>query len=170
VKTPHGRIVEFQHSYLKPNERRTREAFYKSIIWVVDGLRLKRSKQSFYRSLTERVPPNVPQSQFSLMTHECELFRTWAKSSVGVYFDFGEAEEDIRRFGIGVLWRLSPNTRDGFAILNAVSITAFIDALLKGTQIRGMPPLPTPRFRSPPIPLPGFGRYLVRRRRMRGRF
>jgi hypothetical protein len=170
VKTPHGRIVEFQHSYLKPDERRAREAFYKSIIWVVDGLRLKRSNHSFYRSLTERVPLNIPQSQFSVMTQECELLRTWTNSGVGVYFDFGETEEDVRRFGIRMLWRLSPNTRDGFAILNAVSITSFVDALLRSTQIKGVPPLPTPRFRSPPIPLPGFGRYLVRRRRMRGRF
>jgi hypothetical protein len=170
VKTPHGRIIEFQHSYLKPDERRTREAFYKSIIWVVNGLRLKRSKHSFYRLLTERVPPNVPQSQFSIMTHECEPLRAWGNSGVGVYLDFGETEEDVRRFGIRVLWRLSPTNPDGFAVLNAVSITAFIEALLSGTSIKGIPPLLAPRVRLPPIPLPGFARYLARGRRMRRRF
>ena len=37
VKTPHGLVIEFQHSALSPEERRSREDFYKDMIWIVDG-------------------------------------------------------------------------------------------------------------------------------------
>ena len=42
VKTDEGWVVEFQHSHIKPEERRSRNNFYKKLIWVVDGTRLKK--------------------------------------------------------------------------------------------------------------------------------
>lgn len=33
VKTDTGWVIEFQHSYIKPEERRSRDAFYKKIVW-----------------------------------------------------------------------------------------------------------------------------------------
>jgi len=36
VKTPTGLIVEFQHSNISQEEKSQRDAFYKSIIWIVD--------------------------------------------------------------------------------------------------------------------------------------
>src|SRR5215469_8979083 len=42
VKTQNGWVIEFQQSRISPDERRSREAFYQSLVWVVDGLRLKR--------------------------------------------------------------------------------------------------------------------------------
>jgi competence protein CoiA len=41
VKTHRGWVIEFQHSYLKPEERRSRDMFYPKLIWIVDGCRLE---------------------------------------------------------------------------------------------------------------------------------
>ena len=43
VKTDQGWVLEFQHSYLKSEERYSREAFYRKLVWVVDGTRTSRS-------------------------------------------------------------------------------------------------------------------------------
>ena len=39
VKTPSGLVIEFQHSAIKPDEQRSRELFYRNMIWIVDGTR-----------------------------------------------------------------------------------------------------------------------------------
>lgn len=41
VKTEHGLVIEFQHSHIKPEERISREKFYRNMVWIVDGTRLK---------------------------------------------------------------------------------------------------------------------------------
>jgi hypothetical protein len=46
-------VIEFQHSLLKPEERRARIAFYKKIVWVVDGLRRESDRKQFLRVLKE---------------------------------------------------------------------------------------------------------------------
>ena len=47
VKTDQGYVVEFQHSYIKPEEINSREDFYKKIIWIIDGKRRLRDKGKF---------------------------------------------------------------------------------------------------------------------------
>lgn len=41
VRTIHGLVIEFQHSKIETQERISRENFYKNMVWVVDGARLK---------------------------------------------------------------------------------------------------------------------------------
>src|SRR5262245_13731989 len=41
VKTDRDWVIEFQNSYLKPDERRSRDAFYRKLIWVLNGKRRK---------------------------------------------------------------------------------------------------------------------------------
>lgn len=43
------RSIEFQHSHIQPRERTSREKFYRNMVWVVDGTRLKRDYQRFLR-------------------------------------------------------------------------------------------------------------------------
>ena len=50
VHTPHGLTIEFQHSAIKPEEREAREFFYKKIIWIVDGSRLKNDWPRFFEN------------------------------------------------------------------------------------------------------------------------
>jgi competence protein CoiA len=47
IHTPHGLVIEFQHSRLKPQERPAREAYYENLVWVVDGTRLANEVDRF---------------------------------------------------------------------------------------------------------------------------
>ena len=53
VKTGQGWVLEFQHSHIHPDERRVRTAFYKKLVWVVNGLRRKRDQEQFFDALRE---------------------------------------------------------------------------------------------------------------------
>lgn len=47
VKTEVGLVIEFQHSFLKAEERTARETFYRKMVWVVDARRRKRDVAQF---------------------------------------------------------------------------------------------------------------------------
>ena len=50
VTTDQGWVLEFQHSPIRPDERESREAFYKNLVWIVDATRRKRDKSQFLRA------------------------------------------------------------------------------------------------------------------------
>jgi hypothetical protein len=93
VKTPDGWVIEFQHSYLEPAERRSRDAFYPKLLWVVDGMRRKRDLQQFNRALKEGNWFGSGQRIRQVWTGDCALLREWAESARPVFFDFGEPEQ-----------------------------------------------------------------------------
>ena len=49
IRTEQGLVIEFQHSFIKPEERLSREKFYKNMIWIVDGTRLKNDYKRFLK-------------------------------------------------------------------------------------------------------------------------
>ena len=53
VKTERGWTIEFQHSLLNPEERRSRDAFYPNLVWVVDGMKRVNDIKQFERALIE---------------------------------------------------------------------------------------------------------------------
>lgn len=89
VRTNHGWIIEFQHSHLKPDERRSRDAFYKKLIWVVDGTRRKKDAVQFLESWNSGMA--VQNSAMRrLVPNRCTLLREWSESAAHVVLDFGE--------------------------------------------------------------------------------
>ena len=84
IKTPEGLVIEFQHSSIKSEEVDARDAFYKDIIWVVDGSRLKRDQERArhfnWRSF-ENDGYDIAEPSF--------LPKNWTNRSVPVFFDFG---------------------------------------------------------------------------------
>lgn len=170
VKTSQGCVIEFQHSYLQANERRSREAFYRPMNWVANGLRRTRDKPSFYNTLQERQLVRLRPLRFLVSATECALLRDWANSRAGVFFDFGVTQEDIGWFGMPVLWHLSPKSPNGRALLTPVPVVNFVEAHLRGVPVEGIQVKAvehTPRTRT--RPLPGFERYLARKLRARSR-
>ena len=86
VKTPDGLVIEFQHSAIKPEEQQSREQFYKKMIWLVDGTRLKTDRARFgaFASLNAFYYQRIPLHWVD------ELFPPkWLDRLVTVYFDTG---------------------------------------------------------------------------------
>ena len=116
VKTGHGWVIEFQHSCLKPEERRSRENFYQKLIWVVDGTRRKRDRAQLIRAWKEGVPVGGNSLVRKAFSGDCGLLREWAGSNSPVFFDLGEVE---------MLWWLLKST-DGWAYIAQFPRAQFI--------------------------------------------
>lgn len=98
VKTDQGWVIEFQHSRIEPEERRSRDAFYPKLVWVVDGARRKRDRAQFQNALNKGIPTNSGSRVWRIFSDECVLLEEWAGSRAPVFFDFG---------GATLLWVLS---------------------------------------------------------------
>ena len=92
VKTDGGWVIEFQHSHISQEERRSREAYYQKLVWVVDGLRRETDGAQFRKAL-ERSNPVGSNSLVRLtFSDECRLLREWVESPAPVFLDFGEEQ------------------------------------------------------------------------------
>lgn len=107
VKTKHGQILEFQHSFLKDEERQSRNKFYAGkLVWVVDGLKRIKDKSNFDLFLKHAMPirQNSPILKLHPFLDECSLIEEWSKCSAPVFFDFGTEL---------TLWCLLPKSSEG---------------------------------------------------------
>lgn len=123
VKTAQGWVLEFQHSYIKPEERRSREAFYSKLLWVVHGLRGKGDRVQFLKAWDEGTPVGANSLVRRVFSDECRLLREWAGSPAPVWFDFGEAQ---------VLWWVLAGRPNGLAYVAPFPRAGFI-AIHRGT-------------------------------------
>lgn len=126
VRTPHGLVIEFQHSHLDPLERAARERFYGNMVWVVDGTRLQRDYPRFNRG-KDNLRRTIIQGYF-LLAFPDECFPAmWLDSSVPVIFDFRGVDEsqppDAHRDG---LWCLLPGRVEGSAVVVGMSREQFV--------------------------------------------
>ena len=128
VKTNSDWCIEFQHSYLNPEERRDRNAFYKKLVWVVDGTRRKTDKKQFQKILEEsaKLRTNIPILR-SNFPDECRLLKEWHDNNSLVFFDFQEMEDTEQ----SMLWFLFPKTPSNSAYLSPFSRARFIELFNK---------------------------------------
>jgi hypothetical protein len=96
VRTDDGWVLEFQYSYLKPGERRARDAFYRpKLIWVVSGLRRKTDVPQFAKAWNEGTPVGAGNSPMRMVSSDgCRLLQEWGGSDAQVFIDFG-AEQGL---------------------------------------------------------------------------
>jgi competence protein CoiA len=116
VKTQNGWVLEFQHSKIKPDERRSRESFYHSLIWVIDGRR-ERDAVNFLKAWAKGEARDPLSSQRRLTSPASALLKNWAGSSVHVFFDLGESLP---------LWWLFPEGNDSRSYVQYVSRSMFV--------------------------------------------
>jgi hypothetical protein len=179
VKTDRGWVIEFQHSYLKPEERRSRDAFYPKLIWVVDGTRRKRDSAQLLTAWKEGVPVGENSRVRKTFSDNCVLLREWAGSNAPIFFDLGERQ---------MLWWLFAKSTNGAAYVAWYPRAKFIESHRGGaTQIarefdelmNGVPKLVADyelQHRAQALrqtstqPLQGFQQYLASRDRRRRRF
>jgi len=117
VKTSDDWVIEFQHSYINPEERRSREDFYPKLVWVVDGLRRKTDVAGFQSALEQGTPIVANFPALKVQSNKGALLRDWAGSPAHVFFDFG---------GQKGLWWLLPNADEKRAYVVRVSRAEFI--------------------------------------------
>lgn len=140
VKSAHGGVLEFQHSYLRSEERRAREGFYgRAMAWVVDGQRLALSVPRFFRALRESQVVSFAPLTYRSPSTDGGLLRDWIDSQVPVFFDFGDAIDEPLglRFAEQVLWLLHPTSVKGRADLIPVLRSELISSFRQGRTVNG---------------------------------
>jgi hypothetical protein len=123
VKTDQGWVIEFQHSYIRPEERRSRDVFYPKLAWVVNGARRKRDSEQFRKALNRGVRVGSSALIRIPFADECAILRDWAGGNAPVFVDFG--------VGPTLLWILS-GTPDGSADVAPFARSDFIEILRSG--------------------------------------
>ncbi|WP_341703299.1 competence protein CoiA family protein [Ferrovibrio sp.] len=170
IMAPDGRVIEFQHSPIDRHERGSREAFYRSMVWVIDGLSRKRDQKAFANTLYRL---NLQAPVYSGHSLECALLRDWEGNTADVFFDFGARNEDITTFGAPILWHLHPNTL-GRILLTPVATDFFVKAFLDAKPLPRILVKPNPPTPGPVLPVSGYpgtlGRYLWHQAKRRRRF
>jgi hypothetical protein len=126
VKIDQGWVIEFQHSHIKPEERRSREAFYGNMVWVVDGLRRKYDLKQFMDAVRGGIQKSQEPLVVKIHPLDCRLVEEWSTSRVPVFFDFGD---EIQPHG---LWSLVPMGLDYTAYFALVGKEDFVDWHRKG--------------------------------------
>ena len=168
MKTQSGVVIEFQHSFLKAEERAARESFYRTKFWVVDGRRRKRDAAQLLKCIGPCVWGRPPFILHVANHEECALLRDWNSSPVPVYFDLGNED------GTPVFWRRDPISRNDIVYLTPVSQESFLkvhreglDAEEKFSEGVGVIVESLRRAAQPPQPLPDFQPYRARRQGFR---
>ncbi|MEQ8353986.1 MAG: competence protein CoiA family protein [Kiloniellaceae bacterium] len=140
VKTTQGRVIEFQNSPISKEERQSREAFYRPMCWVVNGLRRKRDKKQYFEALSHARTVNGNPFSFAVPANEGALLRDWADSQVPVFLDFGDTGDvdQVFQYGTQFLWGLSPKAPPSQAVLTPFYRACVIEALIKGEPFKGI--------------------------------
>ena len=89
VRTPSGSVIEFQHSPISASERRARETFYGSMIWVVDGTRSKRDHSTFMKHIKNKMEYSNGDQNIDFNPIVPKITQRWNDSTKPIYFDFG---------------------------------------------------------------------------------
>jgi len=146
VRTKYGLVIEFQYSHIAPQERTSREVFYKNMVWLVDGTRLKRDYPRLLKGKNNLRRTNK-QGYFTVDFPEQCFPSSWIESSVPVIFDFLGMEKvkdqnDLRNS----LYCLLPKQNKREAILIVFSRESFIKNTINGVWFIKQP---EPQKQSP---------------------
>ena len=103
-------VVEFQYSNISETERKSRECFYKKMLWVVNGTRRKLDFKRFVNAVKDRELKKINETPalYILSFPEWHLPKDWLNSSQPVLFDFKEDKNDIHDHMREPLWCLLP--------------------------------------------------------------
>ena len=94
VRADNGIVVEFQHSFIKQEEIASREQFYKNMVWVVDGTRLKTDLSRFHKNKDHL--RNIWKGVLFLNPFPEETFnKNWVGKTKPVFFDFSGPQKRV---------------------------------------------------------------------------
>ncbi|MCF7908162.1 MAG: competence protein [Candidatus Omnitrophica bacterium] len=144
VKTISGLVIEFQHSAIDSDEIKSRENFYKNMVWLVNGTRLSMDYRRFCKGSNDFHAGSGHKDfgssiwkgiYFTYFPEEC-FPKRWLESSVPVYFDFQGIppvdQADERR---SFLWCLFPGDMGGWAVVASLSRKDFVECALNNSRL-----------------------------------
>jgi competence protein CoiA len=132
VGTIHDLVIEFQHSHIDPQEQLIREKFYKNMVWIVDGTRLKFDYPRFVKG-QRHFEPTDQKGIFHIASPDKCFPSAWLSSSVPVIFDFkGEGTLDDPLGLRAPLYCLFPIRIGPNAVLTKIPRSAFIKNTTNG--------------------------------------
>ncbi|WP_148283298.1 competence protein CoiA [Reyranella massiliensis] len=136
VKTDAGLALEFQNSFLKQQERLSRDAFYSNLVWVINARRRTLDRARFFAAINAGTIIHPKPLLISVPSNRSALLRDWEGGVAPVYFDFGNNEpEDGFRSDEPLLWRLDPHRLGAQALLFPMNKTLFLQAHLIGEPL-----------------------------------
>ena len=143
VRTIHNLVIEFQHSTIKQEERISREKFYKNMLWVVDGTRLKNDYPRFLKGKDSLFFTKTKNNNVFIVEFPDEVFpKNWLDSSVPVIFDFldlsTDSSDEIRK----TLWCIVPK-QDGKTFVVKIQREDFIKVTLNYPSLFQPKPKPS---------------------------
>ena len=121
VKTKNGHILEFQHSFLKSEEREARNKFYGSnLVWIVDGLKKKNDLSRFSVCLKDakQTIQSINLARLPSLIDDYPILKEWSDCNGPVFFDFGIEFP---------LWCLLPKTSKGARYIGPFSRQNFLE-------------------------------------------
>jgi competence protein CoiA len=124
VRTPSDLVIEFQHSVISPQEVAAREAFYKKMIWIVDGDRGSLDPQYFSMGLHGPISRD-PLAYGVEFWGRSRLLPNWSAVAAPVYLDFGES----------VVWRLISFQAPRNAIVLMIPKDGFVERCMAGEAL-----------------------------------
>lgn len=133
IKTDQGFVIEFQHSHIRPEERISRESFYKNMLWVVDGTRLKLTFPRFYKAFHNGNIHLIPKTNIFYLYYADECIpKEWLNCNVPVIMDFKNSthHEHLKILKDGevksFLWCILPIKSNSLTILYQLDREEFI--------------------------------------------
>ena len=129
VKTDCGLVIEFQHSAMKPDELKSREQFYKNMVWIIDGCRGELDLANFRISRGGQIHDN-PVAHSLNWWGRSKLFDNWIQATKPVFVDFGE----------NILWRLvlyNCTSRKG--VIGPIKQDSLVENLTQGRVLEEWP-------------------------------
>jgi len=127
VRTPHGLVIEFQHSVIDPAEVQSREAFYGNMIWIVDGLRGGLDGQFFQMGVSRQAVLVDPIGHQIEWLGRGRLFHNWSQVGAKVFLDFGGE----------LLWLLAYYDRDKKrGVVGPIHKWSVVEDCIEGREIR----------------------------------
>jgi len=129
IKTDRGLVIEFQHSLMSLEELRSREQFYKNMVWIIDGCRLESDFVYFRLSLDAKLHDR-PVAYSLQWCGLSKLFDNWAQATKPIFVDFGQ----------GGLWRLLVYNRESKkGVVGLVKRADLVEELAQGESLPEWP-------------------------------
>jgi len=145
VRTIRNLVIEFQHSAIKPEERISREKFYKNMLWIVDGTRLKNDYPRFRKGKESLFFTKTNNDNVFNVEFPDEVFPSnWLNSFVPVIFDFLGLSTDETDEIKNTLWCLVPKQEDGKTYVVSIKRDVFVKVTNNSPTLFQPKPQPRP--------------------------